>query len=340
MLKNIEDPRAGSLLTSIDYAKTFNRLDFNHCLRSLKSKGVCTELLRIIASFLTDRKMTVKIGNSFSPPRTVMCGVPQGSLLGVMLFNLSIDNFEAYSPDVADYGPANLQQDANLPPGIRVPPEPSVRDYRHLTPWETELLEVLKYVDNNVIIEKCNFDTVLTNQYSVRDKLALRTQNLFARIVYLAEGYGMKVNYAKTQAMVISEIKSYLPTAHFFDSKGDRVGTVEKMKILGFHFSSSPDMTEQVNAIKKIIRSRTWILKHLGHRGFNTDDLVRVYRSIILPIHDYCSCVYNSLLTLSQATALERLQALALKSIFGYEHSYNSLLQVTGLETLQARRDR
>ena len=150
----------------------------------------------------------------------------------------------------------------------------------------------------------------------------------------------MKVNFSKTQAMVISEIKSYLLVAHFFDSRGDRVQPVENMKILGFHFSSSPDMTAQVNAIKKKFRSRTWILRHLGQRGFSKEDLVKVYKSVVLPIHDYCSCVYNSSLTLNQATALERLQAQALKSIFGYEHSYHSLLQSTGLETLQVRRNR
>ena len=162
ILENIEDPRAGNLLTSIDYAKAFNRVDFTHCLRSLKAKGVCTEILRIVASFLTNRKMTIKIGNSFSSLSTVMGGVPQGSLLGVMLFHLSIDNFEAYSPDVVGYGPANLDHSIQLPPEAYVAPEPTVLDYMHLSPWESELLEVLKYVDDNVILEKCNFDTVLT----------------------------------------------------------------------------------------------------------------------------------------------------------------------------------
>ena len=339
VLEAIEDPRAGALLTSIDYAKAFNRLDFNHCLRSLRAKGACHEILKIIASFLTNRQMTVKVGNEFSVPRTVLGGVPQGSLLGVMLFNLSIDTFEAYSPDVANYGNDTLERVEDLPNGERVPPEPTQRDYRHLTPWETELLEVIKYVDDNVILEKCNFDTVLTNQYSVRDKHAIRTQNLFARIVTLAERCGMKVNYAKTKAMVISEIKGYLPSAHFYDNQGSRVDSSDEMKILGFHFSSSPDMSAQVTAIKKKFRARIWILRHLGHRGFSKEDLLKVYRSVILPVHDYCSCVYNSTLTITQASALERLQAQALKSIYGYELSYSSLLEVSGLEKLQARRD-
>ena len=44
-------------------------------------------------------------------------------------------------------------------------------------------------------------------------------------------------------------------------------------------------------------------------------------------------------LTQTQASALERLQAQALKTIYGYKHSYRALLEMTGLQTLQARRD-
>ena len=93
-----------------------------------------------------------------------------------------------------------------------------------------------------------------------------------------------------------------------------------------------------VNNLAKF-KLRTWILRHLKHRKFTNSDLLKVYRCVILPIHDYCSCVYNSSVTLTQATAMERLQAQALKAIYAYEHSYRSLLQVTGLEKLQVRRD-
>ena len=80
-------------------------------------------------------------------------------------------------------------------------------------------------------------------------------------------------------------------------------------------------------------------MNHLSHAGFSKHGLLKVYKSVILLIHDYCSCVYISSLTLTQADVLERLQAQALKTIFGYEHSYESLLEMTGLTTLKARRE-
>ena len=109
--------------------------------------------------------------------------------------------------------------------------------------------------------------------------------------------------------------------------------------MLGFQFLSDCDMAAQVKNIKKKLTSRIWILRHLSHKGFSESDLLKVYKSVILPVHDYCSCVYNASLTLLQSSVLERLQAQALKAIYGYQFSYKQLLEKTGLNSLQARRD-
>ena len=344
VLENIEDPRAGSLLTSIDYAKAFNRLDYVHCLKCLQAKGADINLVRIVASFLTGRVMRVKVGSALSEPRPVLGGVPQGSLLGVFLFNLSIDDFKAYSGDVVDYSPVEnhplTTPVQGTPADSPVPPEPIERDRRHTVPFSTEPIQVLKYVDDNVINEKINFDTVAPDGAAVKDKHAVRTQNLFRRVTFQAEGNGMRVHAGKTQMMCIAETKSYVPRAHFFDLDGNKISTSSHMKILGFHFSADPDMALQVRDIRRKYLARIWTLRHLGHRGFGEPDLVKVYRTVILPVHDYCSCVFNSSLTQSQASVLERLQAQSLKSIYGYQHSYAALRQMTGLDTLQERRDK
>ena len=248
VLENIEDQRASSLLTSIDYSKAFNRLDFNTCLRAMKAKGASSEVLNIKASFLTGRVMRVKVGDKLSAPRQVMGGVPQGSLLGVLLFNLSIDDFEAFSPDVKQYNPRDLytltDQAPNPPAPMPVPLEGTGRDYRHLPPWTVELLQVLKYVDDNVINEKIRFDNVPTNGHGFREKRAIRTENLFRLITHQAISQGMKVNGAKTKSLLISELKNYIPKAFVLDGEGNTIKSGNEMKILGFNFSSDPDMSD------------------------------------------------------------------------------------------------
>lgn len=103
VLESLEDPRAASLLTSIDYAKAFNRLHFGFCLRALVGKGASTKIWALVASFLTSRTLSVKVGQESSSPRVLLGGVPHGSILGVYLFNATIDAFEAASRDVEHY---------------------------------------------------------------------------------------------------------------------------------------------------------------------------------------------------------------------------------------------
>ena len=74
MLESLEDPRASCVLTSIDYAKVFTRLDFSQCLSALAEKGASSELISIVASFLTSRIMAVKVGQALSGPRVVLGG--------------------------------------------------------------------------------------------------------------------------------------------------------------------------------------------------------------------------------------------------------------------------
>ena len=79
---DLEDCRAACLLTSIDYAKAFNRLSFQHCLTSFADCGASSQTIRLISTFLTNRTMAVRVGEAWSRPRPVHGGVPQGSILG------------------------------------------------------------------------------------------------------------------------------------------------------------------------------------------------------------------------------------------------------------------
>ena len=94
ILWNLEDERAATMVTGIDYAKAFNRLSFQHCLRAFARKGASTATIRILASFLSNRTMSVRVGDTWSRPRPVYGGVPQGSILGVLLFNITTDDLE------------------------------------------------------------------------------------------------------------------------------------------------------------------------------------------------------------------------------------------------------
>ena len=344
VLEALEDPRAASVLTSIDYAKAFNRLDFLHCLRSLASKGASTELIGIISSFLTSRTMSVKVGQVMSKPRVVLGGVPQGSILGVFLFNVTIDAFEAGSVDVERYDV--IGGEAGAPPAPYQPhdrvgnlPVPAPYDRPGFKTWQSVLLSVLKYVDDNIVHEKLFMDGHVIDEHGMKRAMAVRSSNLFRQITAIAESLGMRVNASKTMVLCISDARTYDAAAYVVDKDGNEIDSGTQLRILGVQFSNKPDMSAQVADICRKFRARLWILRHLHHNGFSQEELLKVYKAVILPCHDYCSTVYHSSLTLSQTVVLERLQAKALKAIYGFEPSYRELVEKAGITTLRARRE-
>jgi hypothetical protein len=70
----------------LDYSKCFDKVCHNKLLFKLSKYGISGQAHKWIESFLMNREQHVKVNNAVSPPATVISGVPQGTVLGPLLF--------------------------------------------------------------------------------------------------------------------------------------------------------------------------------------------------------------------------------------------------------------
>ena len=80
---------AGALL--MDLSKAFDTINHELLIAKLHAYGFSTDALEVLLSYLQDRWQRVKINTTFSSWTQLFQGVPQGSVLRPILFNVYID---------------------------------------------------------------------------------------------------------------------------------------------------------------------------------------------------------------------------------------------------------
>ena len=164
----------------LDFAKAFDKVDFTITLQKLANMGVAAEILQWIRSFITGRNQTVYVDGQKSIPVKVLSGVPQGSVVGPLLFIVMLYDIDS---TVVSASVSSFADDTRVLSGVTSQQDTSElqADLDRIYQWAEEnnatfnpdKFECLRYgsdetLRNNTFYLSCN-GSLICNKTSVKD---------------------------------------------------------------------------------------------------------------------------------------------------------------------------
>ena len=76
----------------MDQSKAFDTLPHDLIFKKLEDYGGDSKVINLVTNYLSDRRPRVRLSGQHSSMKTIMKGVPQGSILGPILFNIFMND--------------------------------------------------------------------------------------------------------------------------------------------------------------------------------------------------------------------------------------------------------
>ena len=203
---------------STDLSKAFDRMPHGLLMSKLHAYGVSPNACRLIMSYLSDRMQRVKILGSVSDWSIINRGVPQGSVLGPLLFNIFINDlfYKNISACIANYADDNNLCNA----------QSSIEDLKISLAKDTALT-MKWYNDNELEANPDKFQCVVMNRNGpietsihVHDKLIYSSKNIKVLGVLLDSKLDFKPYITNICARASRQLNAFRRVSKFLDIPG------------------------------------------------------------------------------------------------------------------------
>ena len=252
--------QAGNIVFVIllDLSAAFDTIDYDVLLKKLaKDFGICGPALDWFSSYLLDRSFCVKVDHSFSNYFCLLFGVPQGSLLGPILFILYIKYLQRIA---AKYGLS-----------VQFYADDSQLYISFYPSSEADLVN---------ITEKANMCLAEIKIWMVENFMKINED----KTELLIMGKPMVLKHFDLEVSLQFGSEEIKPTK----CKGDN------WKSLGVKLDASLNMERQVNSVKK---KCSWTLMNIQTISCYLDENVKLMlvKQLIISKLDYCNALYMNI---------------------------------------------
>ena len=171
ILDNIDDSEV-TILTLLDFSKAFDTVNHRLLLEKLSILGFSQNAQEWVTSYLSDRYQKVVVNNDCSSWVKIKNGVPQGSILGPLLFNILVSDMRQFVVFNSSHGYADDVQ-----------------------------FEISSNVENiNEAIHQVNQDLTSISSYCRNSALTINEKKCFYMVI------GTKPAIKKVDAMVLDDM--------------------------------------------------------------------------------------------------------------------------------------